>query len=59
LSIEETNLVLEGLGLLPFARVYEVVDVIQRQAREQIDGSPDRSGTTPGDAEAISAAVNS
>ncbi len=45
LTIEETNLVLEGLGNLPFAKVYPLVSKIQAQAAEQIkargaDGNP-------------------
>ncbi len=36
LSIDELNLVLEGVGNLPFARVYALVAKIQAQAAEQI-----------------------
>jgi hypothetical protein len=36
LSIEETNLILEALGQLPFARVYQTIGRIQEQARSQM-----------------------
>jgi hypothetical protein len=37
-SLEETNLILEGLGHLPFARVYALVEKVQQQASEQLKG---------------------
>ncbi len=43
-TVDETNLILEALGAMPFARVYELVDKIQRQAQEQIDGPPAADG---------------
>ena len=39
LSIEETNLVLEALGALPFARVYQLIGRIQEVARAQLDAT--------------------
>jgi hypothetical protein len=36
-TIDETNLILEALGNLPFARVYSLVAKVQAQAREQLD----------------------
>ncbi len=45
-SVEETNLILEGLGNLPFARVYALVEKIQRQASEQLRG-PDQAAMAP------------
>ena len=36
LSIDQTNLVLEALGALPFARVYALVGHIQTQAQDQL-----------------------
>jgi hypothetical protein len=36
LSIDETNLILEALGALPFARVYALIGKIQQSARTQI-----------------------
>ena len=35
-NLDETNLILEGLGLLPFARVYALVEKVQQQASEQL-----------------------
>jgi hypothetical protein len=37
LTIEETNLILESLGALPFARVYTLIGRIQERARKQIE----------------------
>jgi hypothetical protein len=37
LTIEEANLVLEGLGNLPFARVYQLVAKVQEQAARQLE----------------------
>ena len=39
LSIEEINLILEGLGNLPFVRVSAVISNIQKQAAEQLSGA--------------------
>ena len=36
LDIDQTNLILEALGQLPFARVYTLIQLIQEQGREQI-----------------------
>jgi hypothetical protein len=36
LTLEETNLILEGLGHLPYGRVYALVAKIQGQAGEQL-----------------------
>jgi hypothetical protein len=35
-TIEEANLILEGLGNLPFAKVYGLVAKIQEQAARQL-----------------------
>jgi hypothetical protein len=35
-TIEEANLILEGLGNLPFAKVYGLVSKIQEQAAQQL-----------------------
>ena len=40
-SLDETNLILEGLGHLPFARVYALVEKVQQQASEQLKGAPE------------------
>jgi hypothetical protein len=46
LTIEEVNLVLEGLGNLPFARVYTLVAKVRDQASRQIqrDGASAAGG---------------
>lgn len=36
LTIDETNLILEALGNMPFARVYALVGRIQQQAQIQL-----------------------
>lgn len=40
MTVEETNLILEGLGQLPFARVYALIGKIQEQAAEQLRPAP-------------------
>lgn len=35
-DIDETNLILEALGNLPFARVFTLIGRIQEQARAQV-----------------------
>lgn len=37
LSIEDINLILEALGALPFARVFQLIGRIQARAREQLE----------------------
>ncbi|WP_437316201.1 hypothetical protein [Sorangium sp. So ce385] len=37
-TIDEANMILEGIGLLPFARVYQLVGKLQEQARGQLNG---------------------
>jgi len=41
LTIEEANLILESLGNLPFARVYQLIGKIQQQAGQQLNGHDD------------------
>lgn len=36
LTLEDTNLILEALGALPFAQVYTLIGRIQERARQQI-----------------------
>jgi len=40
ISIDEANLILEGLGLIPFARVYALVNKLQGQASAQLNQTP-------------------
>ena len=48
LSVDEVNVILEGLGNLPFAKVYALVARIQEQAAQQLRtdaaGKPDGTG---------------
>lgn len=37
LTIDETNLILEALGALPFVRVYALIGRIQERARTQLE----------------------
>jgi hypothetical protein len=37
LTLDETNLVLEALGNLPFARVFHLINAIQTQAKTQLE----------------------
>jgi hypothetical protein len=41
LSIEEANLILEGLGELPFRRVFQLIGRIQSAARAQMEPAGD------------------
>lgn len=41
-TVDEVNLILEGVGLLPFARVYALVAKMQQQASQQLGGEPAR-----------------
>ena len=45
-TVDEANLILEGLGHLPFARVYALVEKLQLQAKEQLQG-PSRLTSSP------------
>jgi hypothetical protein len=38
-TIEETNMVLEALGNLPFVKVHTLIGTIQQQATQQINGT--------------------
>jgi hypothetical protein len=37
LTVEDTNLILEALGALPFAQVYTLIGRIQERARKQLE----------------------
>lgn len=41
LEVDETNLILEALGSLPFVRVYQLISRIQEQARTQMQQGAD------------------
>jgi len=36
-TIDEANLILRGIGLLPFAEVYQLVAKLQQQAAQQLE----------------------
>jgi len=38
-TIEETNLILEALGDMPFNKVFGLINKIQQQAASQLDGA--------------------
>lgn len=38
ITVDEANLILEGLGQMPFVKVYELITKIQEQARNQLNG---------------------
>ncbi|MCB9761847.1 MAG: hypothetical protein H6739_18600 [Alphaproteobacteria bacterium] len=37
LSVDEVNTILEALGNMPYAKVYQIIVGIQRQAQEQLN----------------------
>jgi hypothetical protein len=37
-TVDEANLILEGLGYIPFAKVFALVAKIQEQAQQQFNG---------------------
>ncbi len=39
LTLDETNLILEALGEMPFVRVHQLIAKIQQQAHSQIQAS--------------------
>lgn len=39
LTIDETNLILEALGQLPFVKVYALIGRLQEQARAQVEAA--------------------
>jgi hypothetical protein len=45
-TVDEANLILEGLGHLPFAKVYALVEKLQLQAKEQLQ-APSRVESGP------------
>ena len=53
LTIEETNLVLEALGNLPFTRVFALIGKIQEQARQQLSDETPALGTNASDNQSL------
>jgi len=58
LSVEDINLILEGVGSLPFARVYALVGRIQEQAARQLR-TEQAANAAPGAVSETSATVAS
>ena len=49
LTLDDVNLILEGIGALPFARVFGLVARIQGQAAEQLKAAaPAAAAANPG-----------
>jgi len=46
LTLDDTNLLLEALGNLPFARVHQLIGRLQRQASAQLHEAETRAATT-------------
>ena len=46
LTVDETNLILEGLGTMPFKTVFALIGKIQNQAAAQLNenGKPEENG---------------
>lgn len=56
LAVEDVNVILEGVGSLPFARVYTLVGKIQEQAAQQMRAAhPAKTEEAPGAAIAAAA----
>ncbi len=55
-TVDEANLILEGLGYLPFAKVYALVEKLQLQAKEQLQ-APSRSESSPAADQIVGARV--
>lgn len=53
-NLDEANLILEGLGHIPFARVYPLVAKIQEQARQQLNGDNPKGKETESSEPALS-----
>ncbi len=64
LSVNETNLILEGLGQMPYARVFDLVENLQKQAAQELKEdvaeitAEDEDQTHPAETENTIAAVS-
>ena len=54
-TIDEANLILEGLGNLPFARVYALIAKLQEQAGQQCNGNGQETEAAEMEVEPIAA----
>ena len=55
-TIDEANLILEGLGNLPFAKVFALVAKLQEQAKQQL-GNADQAAPASNEAESPMPAI--
>ena len=46
LTVDQTNVVLEALGDQPFSKVYQIIQTIQQQAAEQLNGGDEQLATS-------------
>ncbi len=46
-TVDQTNLILEALGQLPFVKVYELIGSIQGQAKEQLSETAPEPSAVP------------
>lgn len=46
-TVDQTNLILEALGQLPFVKVYELIGSIQGQAKAQLSEAPSEPAAVP------------
>ena len=46
-TVDQTNLILEALGQLPFVKVYELIGSLQAQAKSQLNDEPVEPSAVP------------
>ena len=51
LSVDQVNIILEGLGNMPFSKVYTLIQSIQEQAAQQMQGQENPNGQARKEAE--------
>ncbi|MFI6520891.1 hypothetical protein ACIBF1_35425 [Spirillospora sp. NPDC050679] len=49
LTLPQVNQILDALGKLPYAEVYELIGDLQRQARTQLEPAPVRNMASDGE----------
>lgn len=47
LTVEETNLILEALGQMPFVKVYQTIGNIQQQSNQQLQETQTETQAQP------------
>ena len=43
-SVDEANIILEGIGSMPFVKVYALVAKLQQQAKQQLENEAANAG---------------